>query len=281
MFKGLSITALCIGCFFAADAQVDSVSRNTTVIHFNKENEPIILTGNEAAGNTQEKSAKHKNQKPYYASALKAGILESLSGIYALSFEKEITDLISIEVSAGLTGRDFIGPLLSLNNDDPEAKPQHSKTFIAGNDIYDDDESTDTRKAALGFYAGIKPKLYFDDDGFEGGYLYINLQQRSNKYTAFGNVDFTGNLIPGNDIKELQHNITITLGSGIQKLFDKACVDYYGGIGIRSFNEERRDLGYVTDASGIQSTAVGSRLRKESGTALYIELGLKIGLWWK
>jgi len=56
-------------------------------------------------------------------------------------------------------------------------------------------------------------------------------------------------------------------------------MDYYVGIGLRSFKGERRDSGY--DNRGSENLLmVAPTPRSTKGSKLFFEVGFNVGLWW-
>ena len=247
-------------------AQSDSAKKETTVIFF----------GSEAAAS--------KSDSKYDANAVKLGIFEMIQGLYGFSYERELSDLFSIQAGLGLTGRNWTYGVLGSDGLGPGSAEQSSPTFTYEKDYIDEDYDFKSRKAAPGFYIALQPKFYYaDEDGMDGTYLGLNFQYRRYNYDAFGTLtnDYA-EFKSGNDIREFEKQTILALSWGYQNMNEKTVIDYHIAAGIRNINGERRDLGYVYNPSiGSDELTVSSATRSTSGGYFFFEMGLKVGMWWK
>jgi hypothetical protein len=243
----------------SAISQSDTARRETTVIFFGSEREA------------------EKSNSKYDANAVKLGIFEMIQGMYGLSYERELSDIFTVQGGLGLTGRNWTYGLMGADGLGPGAEDQKS-TYFGDNDYTDEDYDYRSRKAKMGYYVTVMPKFYYaDEDGMDGSYLALNFQHRRYNYEAFGTVNSYAEFTSGNNIKEFENQTILSLAWGSQNLNDKTAIDYHIAAGIRSINGERRDLG--NDANG--GLVIAPSPRKTSGSYFFLEIGLKVGLWWK
>ena len=252
---------------FFVMAQSDSTKKETTVIFF----------GSEAAAS--------KADSKYDANAVKLGIFEMIQGLYGFSYERELSDLFSIQAGLGLTGRNWTYGVLGSDWFGSAAAEQSSPTFTNGNDERDEDYDYKSRKAVPGFYIALQPKFYYaDEDGMDGTYLGLNFQYRRYNYDAYGTLtnDYA-EFKSGNDIREFEKQTILALSWGYQNMNEKTVIDYHIAAGIRSISGERRDVGYELDpfTGSPGDKQIGPIPRSTSGSYLFFEMGLKVGMWWK
>lgn len=257
IYKLILITFLMSTSF--SYAQNDSLRNSTTVVLF---------------GNGPD-SIDFRNNKKYNASAVKFGVIEVTQGLYGLWYERELSSIFSIQVGAGVTGRNYTYGLITL---DETEELQSSPNFDTEADIEDDDYVYMDRKSKTGYFFTVMPKFWYSlEDGMEDGYFAINFQHRNYKYLAYGsyqsNLDrFTSGPF---DVEEFESQNIIALTWGSQVLKNKVCIDFCSSIGGRFFKGERRDSGY----NNADNIIIGKLPRKTSGTKIFFEVGLKLGLW--
>lgn len=246
--------------------QTDTSKSKTTVIYFGD-------------GSS---TAEENSNKKYDASAVKLGVFSLVSGLYGFSYEREFSDLFSMEVGTGLTGRNWVYGLLS-GEEGFSSKPQKSEYFDENFDVFDNDYEYAARECKVGFYLTATPKFYFaDEDGMDGSYLGFNFQYRRYNYIAYGNVDTfdPANITSAdNDFDEFENQTILSLRWGYQNMNDKTIIDYFAGIGARNFKGERRDIGQLETPNG-SIYVVAPEPRSTKGTKFFFEVGMNIGLWW-
>jgi len=266
MKKRLIIILYLISPCIHSYGQTDSSKSQSTVIYFGDGSQTADANAN----------------KNYSASAVKLGIFSVVSGLYGGYYEREFSDLFSIELGAGITGRNWVYGIMS-GEEGFGGKPQTSSFFISDNDIVDEDYNYTSRECKPGFFVSATPKFYYaDEDGMDGSYLGFNFQYRRYNYTAYGEVDpldqsnFTSS---SEDLDEFENQTILSLRWGYQNLNDKTIIDYFTGIGIRNFKGERRDLGYAPPPTD-NLVIIAPELRNTKGTKFFFEVGMNIGLWW-
>ncbi|MGR6088857.1 MAG: hypothetical protein ACU4F9_11820 [Arcticibacter sp.] len=227
-------------------------------------------------------TAEENSNKKYDASAVKLGIFSLVSGLYGLNYEREFSDLLSLEVGAGLTGRNWVYGIAS-GEDGFGGKPQKSEYFDENLDEFDNDYDYTARECKVGFFLTATPKFYFaDEDGMDGSYLGFNIQYRRYNYTAYGEVsatDLTDITSSENDVDEFENQTILALRWGYQNMNDKTIIDYFVGIGARNYKGERRDIGRV-DSPVNSIYTIAPEPRSTKGTKFFFEVGMNIGLWW-
>lgn len=256
------IYILCIPSLLLA--QSDSARKETTVIFF----------GSEVA-------AERTNSK-YEANAVKLGIFEMIQGLYGFSYERELSDIFTVQGGLGLTGRNWTYGVLGSDGMGPGSADQNSNAFT-DNDNFDNDYDYKSRRVKPGYYVTLQPKFYFaDEDGMDGSYFGLNFQYRRYNYEAYGIVNSFEEFQSGNNnIDEFEKQTILALSWGYQSMNDKTIVDYHIAAGLRSINGERRDTGTIIDGFGNSTLVVAPNPRETSGSFFFCEIGLKVGLWWK
>lgn len=135
-------------------------------------------------------------------------------GDYPLYYERLFGNTFAVEVAAGVTHQnyiraytDFQGPSVSYNNSDVTKSYQFGSTF------------------------SISPKIYLNDDCFEGSYLALCFRNRlyKDEVTAYQGVALNSPMQESYKINSYTFNYgyVFHLGKGFM-------LDYYVGIGLRS-----------------------------------------------
>jgi hypothetical protein len=269
MKKSLLFTCLIIFPLFCF-SQTDSTKRETSVVFFGAE--PV--------------QSKVNN---YNGQALKIGILELISGLYGVYYEKEFSDIFGAQVGGGLTGRNFLYGITADLDEDAAAQNSTNYPSPGYEDIFDADYQYGDRDAKIGYFFAAMPKFYFDEDGFDGPYFALNFQYRRYNYVAYGTVpnvvnsnysyEEGGLTSGGNDIDEFENQVILGLAYGGQSTNTKTILDYHTSIGFRKVTGERRDLGYrIDNITGSRQLLV--QKREVDKMKFFFEIGFKIGLWW-
>jgi hypothetical protein len=261
------ILILFIFAYIRAFGQTDTISRG-----------PVLYGDLNAKG--------EKTADQYNAHAIKIGLLEITSGMYGLTYEKELNDFLGIQAGVGLTGRNFLYGLGLTGA--AEKSQQKSSNFPEGvpyvSDQYDNYYKYDDREARMGFYLLAEPKLYIHEYGFDGPYFGLNIQYRRYNYLAYatlpGDEYIEGRLLSGpNDIDEYENQLIAAINYGGQAAHRKTIVEYFIGLGVRNVKGLRRDVGYINDAAANRQVMVLSQNIRAS--RIFMQLGLRAGLWWK
>jgi hypothetical protein len=133
-----------------------------------------------------------------------------LIGDYPLYYERMFGNTFSLEVAAGLTYQNYIGNVLDFSNNNSSVN-DNSKSY------------------KIGTTYSISPKVYLDDDGFEGSYLALCYRHR---YYANDISNYQGATLPSVMHENKKIN-SFTFNYGYLFNIGKGFIlDYYVGIGI-------------------------------------------------
>jgi hypothetical protein len=276
MKKIVTIVIFC-AALTSAYSQADSSKTGTKVIFFG--------------------ANRNKEAKVYNGNAIKFGLMDVASGLYGLHYERELSEIFSIQAGGGLTGRNYVE--FGVNEALTDLSSQkynntYSGTFQSGyntaKDIGDDNNSFDNRTSNMGYFIEIQPKLFLSEDGFDGSYFGLNFQYRHYAFSA-------SNIIPtivstnsepdlssvtyttSSPLSEYQNETIIAVSFGHQWTGDKTIVEESISVGLRNISGERRDA-FELSNSALSTSYPVAQLSPVSSSGFYFDFTLKIGLWW-
>jgi hypothetical protein len=265
MYKRIVLCLLLFSGFGVnVQAQKDSTFRTTVVF---------------IDGSGPSNSPKSKIQYSRYA--VKVCPTDFFQGMFGAYYQRELGEIFSVEAGLGLTRKNTLRSLWSEAGEG--AFYNHESTYWVGSDRYDeydDPFSTDARNYKFGYFASISPQFFYEEDGFEEGYIGFKLEYRSYKSEAW-DVEEGSELIYNKSQKldEKDNELIAAVTWGKQVLNDKTVINWHVGLGYRNTMLRKRDVGYSYDALGFSNyDAVLSDY--EVGT-LYFEASFKIGLYYK
>lgn len=212
----------------------------------------------------------------YNRSAVKLGIIDMISGLYGLHFEREWGSIFSTQIGGGLTGRNFTQGLLD------EVESDGSNNFVPGGvDIFDSYYNYDNRSPAVGYFIELEPRFYPKEDGFDGTFISFAISYRRYNYTA-DNIELEStdyHFVKTDPISEYENQIITTIGFGQQSTGSKSIIGYDLNIGIRNISGHRRDLWMIPDQSGnLYATALLNDVKESQ---FFLSVTLKIGIYWR
>ena len=145
-------------------------------------------------------------------------------GDYPLYYERMFGSVFSMEAGAGVTHENFLRKFTDF---------QTSATYT-GNEV--------TRTYQLGNTYSISPKIYLNDDCFEGSYLALYYRHRlyNSEVTAY-----EGNTI--NPVDEYARINSFTFNYGyVFHLGKNFMLEYYVGLGLRTSTVSQFTVNYTT-----------------------------------
>ncbi len=208
---------------------------------------------------------------------LKTNPISFLFGHQTLEAEKELTDLISVQGGVGLTfAVQALGDvdLESLYGLGWEGIRTYCQSEQWVQDFCDDYDDYTYREQKTGIKFTFSPRLFFNNEGFEGSYISPAITYSRLRYQVLmADETFSQNpQYTGQDFQpEFEAYTDFTIRYGYSILFDKLTAEAFAGIGLRKRKAERQDLG--RDITG----AVRNGIRQIEDSNLRLEVGLRIG----
>lgn len=263
MFKKISLTFYAVIAFTVCKVQAQNKLKkdSSTVIIFN-------------SGGSEKKISKGSSEE----NVIKIEPLGFLSGKLPISFERKITDLISIQLTAGVTTKNYLRSAILTGLTD-------SESGFDGDVIYEDpkissdftDQSEalykyETRKAKVGYMFSFQPRFHFNNDGIEGSYIAVSADFYKYNFTVPGLANANGSVKNTVATKNEYENIKdIMVFFGYQTLYDRLSLEYSAGAGIRSVNGVK----YV--AGNIDNTFYEAESAYSKKTGINLGISFKVG----
>ena len=205
---------------------------------------------------------------------IKTSPISFIFGSQIVEVEKEINDWFSVQVGAGVTFKDRSKDIELFSELIDE---EDTNNYGPYSEVWESDELdyyyNDTRKSSLGFAFTLSPRLFYESDGYEGGYFAPTFTYKRFAFKAedvvLGNnyVERTGVYTDSESVSYTD----FTIRYGYNNLFDKLMTESFIGLGIRSTKNHRQDLGY--ESGGY----LGKSYQDFSSSELRLELGIRIG----
>ncbi len=203
-----------------------------TICFAQKDTTIIVNLPNKKYNNKHKKATGEEN-------ILKIAPLGFTSGTFPVYYERIINDFLTVQAGIGATSRNYIRTAIQQSVDD--IKPNYPWGESALIDRADNALVMTNRKPALGYMLSVQPRLYFESDPPDGGYLGIScdfyrynfaipgLVNTNTDPTASPNYQYKG-------IKNKEHeNISdFMVCFGYQDVYDRLSLDYSMGLGIRN-----------------------------------------------
>lgn len=235
-------------------SQQDSIS-NSTIIFLGKD--------------------KNFSKNLYNSSAVKLGVIDMISGLYGLHYEREWSSIFSTQIGGGFTGRNFTQGLLEFEEETEES----NNTVPGGVDILDSYYNYDNRSTSIGYFFAFEPRFYPREDGFDGTYISFAVSYRRYNYKA-DNVESETteyHFVKVYPLSEHENQIITTIGFGQQVTGTKSIIGYDINIGIRNISGLRRDLWMVPDQNG--NLYAKALLNEDKKSQFFLSVSFKIGIY--
>jgi hypothetical protein len=206
-----------------------------------------------------QKEDSKKKSSNVSTSIIKIAPIAFIAGYFPVFVERELNDWLSIQVGMGVTFKSAADDIFSNWSD-----------VLEGTDTYTD---YSYRATNLGFLLSVSPRLYFDSEGLEGGYLAPEMRLSSRNIKAQkpdpSNVDLSR--IDNEYDKEKNNYFDLMVHYGRQTLYPKLTLDWSIGVGIRNVNSttqivDRNNAGIWT-----------STLEKSANSLFHAQIGLRVG----
>lgn len=224
---------------------------------------------NLSSGNNASKSSKKKRKYPSHA--IKMAPLNFLSGNMPLSFEKEFHNF-GFQISAGPTFHRFYDEsYLGSRAYSGEPKYVWNDGATTKRDVYDNpfDALTVDAQYSLGYTLGAGLRYYYNEEGFDGGYVGFNFNLARYNYLmmTYSNQSYW--------LSCSDRFTDFSFQWGYQYCGDHILMDLYLGAGIRSIYASRPV--YVDDYS---SATVVEGMAIYDKIAPKMEAGFRMGFLW-
>ncbi|MBN8681556.1 MAG: hypothetical protein J0L99_02845 [Chitinophagales bacterium] len=268
MLKRTLILLLCIGSLVPAAHAQRSKDK--------KKDDVQIIEFGEDGGRVRKQKQEKKT-----GIIVKTSPTSFLMGRQPFEIEREVSSLLSLQVGLGLRFKPLIQS--SELNQEISGSAFVEETYFCesdqwgGNDICDDILDYSIRKMNVGPIISFSPRLFFESDGYEGGYIAPVLRYSSLSGKVSRVVEDPINLgvltyeeTPSQ--KESIRDIDLMVHYGQQSLFPKLTFEYFIGLGARIRSGKVQDIGF-NDLGFIQN---GERTLKS--TNIRIEAGIRVGL---
>lgn len=220
---------LLLACFFVFDAaaQKKKPNKDVEIINF---------------GDSESSSGKDKT---YHGLILKTSPVAFIFGRQPVELEKELKDYLSLQVGAGITFEPLwtgYDELIGEFNEEVEGYIESEQWVHDEPDYYSD---YSIRNGKPGFQASVSPRLFFDNDGFEGMYIAPVLRYSVQNFEVQKVQEDVPYVIRTDEMqKESIKNFDVLVHYGSQTLYQKLTVEWFIGAGIRFRNNLRQDVGY-------------------------------------
>ena len=221
---------------------------------------------------------KYKKKKSVgEVNTIKIAPLGFVSGTFPLYFERVVSDFFTVQAGVGLTSRNYIRNAI-------QQVDQISNIVYPWGDNYNVNDQADllydfpNRTARIGYMLSIQPRVYFDSDAPDGGFMGVSYDYSHYSTSIPGMVkDNNGNYFHRGPIKKEHENLTdLMVYFGYQDVHDRVSVEYLSGIGIRNAKGSKYAFGTGYDNSGNPIDPIeGFATYKQ--TTFNFNIGIRIG----
>ncbi|HRO41530.1 MAG TPA: hypothetical protein PL009_01755 [Flavipsychrobacter sp.] len=213
---------------------------------------------------------RRKQKKEVYKNSVTLGIVSAINGYTPVYYERALTSFLSVQVGAGITYRSFGNDFGQIIWNDGKNSELVENGVAGMQDVDDQYYHYKHRKAALGSYFSVAPKIYFSDNVMDGFYLAPtvewkmyrfnaqmantnkSLEEIQNSYSYFS-FDSDDRNIPktSNKLAESMNclDISLMVGGHYQRA-NRLTIGWNISLGLRKANSKRLDIYTVDDANG-------------------------------
>lgn len=257
----LVITVLCLlsTSLLAQHKKAEKDSSNTTVIIFNQ----------------SKTESRKKKAKIGESNIVKIAPLGLISGTFPISYERRINDFFSVQLSAGLTMRNYSRGWFTNRKDgiDNSIKYTYPWADQSSSDISESIYSFNYRKAKIGYLFSAEPRVYFQSEGLEGPFLGLAIHYYRYNFQIPGMVSdgFGSNSQTGPTQNEYENILDYMVGFGSQTLYDRISLEYSMELGLRNINGSK----YAATTDQLGTLQQGQATYKQ--TLFNFNFGIKVG----
>lgn len=195
-------------------------------------------------------SSEHKKKKKATGESniIKISPLGLASGTFPITYERRITDYFSMQGSAGITMRNYARGLFIHRKDGNDANIKYTYPWT-DEYMYDISEPLygfDFRKAKMGYMVSLQPRIYFESEGLDGGFLGLSFDYYRYNFQIPGieNKGFSTGTQTGPIKKEYENIMDYMVHFGTQALYDRISVEYSLAVGMRNVSGSKYAASY-------------------------------------
>jgi hypothetical protein len=195
-------------------------------------------------------------------------------GKIPVSYERRLSDLFSVQLSAGITSKNYLRSVWEEGSTEPGGSNYTYKDAAPSGfeDETDGLYNFDHRTASLGYTIGLQPRVYISEEALEGSFFGLGLNMSRFNFSTPGLVKNTsGNTLTGPAKNEYENVKDVTVYFGWQRLYDRLSLEYSTGIGLRKVDGVKYRAG---GSSGSFYESLSSYSKK---TGVNFEISFKLG----
>jgi hypothetical protein len=224
-------------------------------------------------------SGSQKSTKKYRSTEkniIKIAPLGFVSGKIPISYERKINDFFSVQVSAGLTSKNYTRSIWqealseseTTDEDIFKTSPLPEGTYDEADKLYD----FKNRKAAIGYMFSVQPRLYINSEGMDGSFVALSADLYNYKYTIPG-LKKDGDEYKHTGASKKEHETVQDIMGyfGIQRLYDNLSMEYTFGLGLRKIDGVKYTAGEDQNGKFYEGESTYSR------STLNLGVGFKVG----
>lgn len=261
MIKKILSTLLIVApCFVGTGlAQTKQATKDTT---------KTVIIFNNGSASIPKKSYSQGN------SIVKIDPVGFIFGKIPVSYERRLSDLFSVQLSAGITSKNY---LRSVWEEGATESGGSNYTYKDAAPSGFEDETDglynfDHRSASLGYTISLQPRVYISEEALEGSFFGLGLNMARFNFSTPGLVRGpSGNTLTGSTKNEYENIKDVTVYYGWQRLYDRLSLEYSTGIGLRKVDGVKYRAG---DANGSFYESLSSYSKK---TGVSFEISFKLG----
>ncbi len=249
----------------------------------------ITFGSSKPSGFKNSKGRSH-HSSDYGKNTLTVGVLSYLDGFTALSYERMLTESITVSAGAGITHKNL---WMQIGDELFERNPGAGSDNHSGNrgDIADKYGSFAHRTPQMGLYMCVSPKFYPRHESLDGTYVAPLIEYRNYRWNAqkadespFQQayyLDTQDDQVPrtSETVSESVRclDISVILG-GHYQLGGHIVLGYHAGFGLRNIQASRLDLGYEQIQD--HTYRYTNDMVRYSDSRWMVNMGFSIGGWW-
>ncbi len=216
--------------------------------------------------NTSHTPVKHSGEN----NIIKIAPLGFLSGTFPLLYERKINDFFSIELSGGVTGKNYSRTVFAQNEDG--IKYQYPWTNSNYTDLSEHIYSFTYRTAKPGYMFSLQPRFYFNSDALDGAFMGLSYDYYRYNFNIPALLNDNGDFTQNGPVQQEHENINdYMVHFGLQNLYDKLTFEYTIGLGLRNIS----GLKYVAATDDAGDIVDGFATYKQS--TINFNIGIKVG----
>ena len=234
----------------------------------NRKDSTVVIIFNE------NKTERSKSKKTGENTIIKISPLGFITGTFPVYLERRINDFFTVQVGAGVTGKNYLRGIIQQENEEVNFK----YPWGDNRQITDDAErlySFDYRKPTMGYMFSVQPRLYFDSEAPDGSFIAVSYDYYKYNFSIPGLVNNANNgaVHTGASKSENETLNDIMVHFGYQTIYDKLTLEYTSGIGLRTASGSK----YVAYYNYANNSIGNEGFATYNQTAFNFSITLKVG----